>query len=154
VQVIAESGTGVPPVDFAKESLEGNHVPYAEPGVDEVGGGHGRDARATWAELPLLRAVLRRVSESNHQLLLSAPAVCLDGPSLHCLFRQIAAAYYSRPAFVESMQYADFAEWQNELLESSEGSAALQHWKQIDVSSVELPFSRPPQPIHTEVPVN
>ena len=156
VQVIAESGTGVPPVDVAEESLEENHVPYAEPGVDAVAGRHGRDARGTgdFTKLPLFRAELRRVSESNHQLLLSAPAVCLDGPSLHCLFRQIAAAYNSEPAFVESMQYADFAEWQNELLESSEGSAALQYWKQIDLSSIELPFSRPHQPVHTEVPVN
>jgi len=34
------------------------------------------------------------------------------------------------------MQYADFAEWQNELLEAEEGSVARQYWRQQDLSEL------------------
>ena len=97
-----------------------------------------------YTELPLLRAQLLRLSNSRALMLINAPALCADEPSLHCLFRQIARAYLDARFSLESMQYADFAEWQNELLESIEASAALQHWKQIDLSHNEprLPFEK------------
>ena len=97
-----------------------------------------------YASLPLLRTELLRLSGNKNLLMLSAPALCMDEPSLYCLFQQIAVAYGvlkidADPVAAESMQYADFAEWQNELLESAE------HWKQSDATfdfEQRLPFER------------
>ncbi len=89
--------------------------------------------------LPLLRADLVKGSSRSHNLFLTTPALCADGPSLQILVRQIAAAYGALkreeelPA-TDTMQYADFAEWQNDLLESEDGAAGRQYWKQFDLS--------------------
>ena len=88
----------------------------------------------------LLRTELLHLSDRRHLLLVSVPALCADGPSLQRLAGHVASAYGSlkrgtEPAPIVAMQYADFAEWQNELLESSEAATALQHWKRTDHST-------------------
>lgn len=92
-----------------------------------------------WTRLPLLRADLVQESSRTHDLLLTTPALCADGPSLQILARQIADAYAApqrraAAAATETMQYADFAEWQHELLESEDAAAGRQYWKQFDLS--------------------
>jgi hypothetical protein len=94
-----------------------------------------------YSRLPLFRAGLVQQTAITHQLILTAPALCADTQSLHCLVRQIAAAYAScsrgeEPPNTEAMQYADFAEWQNELLEAEEGSLARQYWRKQDLSEL------------------
>jgi len=89
----------------------------------------------------LLRTELLKLSNKRHLLLVSAPALCADGPSLQRLTEHIASAYGAlrrgaEPAPIATMQYADFAEWQNELLESSEAATALQHWQRSDPASL------------------
>jgi amino acid adenylation domain-containing protein/non-ribosomal peptide synthase protein (TIGR01720 family) len=88
----------------------------------------------------LLRTDLANLTDGRHLLIISAPALCADGPSLQRLMRHIASAYGAlqrgvEPALLAAMQYADFAEWQNELLESSEAAAALLRWQQHDLSA-------------------
>ena len=100
--------------------------------------------------LPLLRADLIAQSSSQHALIISAPAVCADALSLENFIRQTVAAYdaYWRgeaPARTEAMQYADFAEWQNELLQAKEAGTGKSYWKQddlIDTESQRLPFEK------------
>ncbi len=94
-----------------------------------------------YARLPLLRASLVKQTAITHQLILTASALCADTQSLQYLVRQIAEAYAScsrgeEPPHTDAMQYADFAEWQNELLEAEEGSIARQYWKQQDLSEL------------------
>jgi amino acid adenylation domain-containing protein/non-ribosomal peptide synthase protein (TIGR01720 family) len=89
--------------------------------------------------LPLLRVDLVKDSSRSHDLFLTIPALCADGPSLGILVRRIATAYDALKRGAElpatdTMQYADFAEWQNELLESEDGTAGRQYWKQFDLS--------------------
>jgi amino acid adenylation domain-containing protein/non-ribosomal peptide synthase protein (TIGR01720 family) len=111
-------------------------------------------AQADYTQLPLLQAGLIRLSERRHFLQLSAPPLCADLTSLQALSRQIAAAYGaaksgSELSAIEAMQYADFAEWKNELLESPEAVTALQHWNQIDSSEARgqrLSFEKSPAP--------
>ena len=88
-------------------------------------------------ERPPLRAFLRPGSSGQHTLIISLPAVSLDVASFQYLVSEIAAAYAGNPRAEETMQYADFAEWQNELLESEAGSAARRFWKNQDLSDVE-----------------
>ena len=92
-----------------------------------------------FARLPLLRLELVKLSINQHALIITAPALCADGPSLQELVQQIAHAYAAirqgqESAAGESVQYADFAEWQNQLLEGEEGAPARQYWKRIDLS--------------------
>jgi amino acid adenylation domain-containing protein/non-ribosomal peptide synthase protein (TIGR01720 family) len=94
-----------------------------------------------YACLPLLRTSLVQQTAITHQLILTAPALCADTQSLQYLVSHIAAAYGScsraeEPPNTEAMQYADFAEWQNELLEAEEGSVARQYWRQQDLSEL------------------
>ena len=94
-----------------------------------------------YARLPLFRAILVQQTATSHQLILTIPALCADTESLQNLVRQIADAYTSyakgeEPRSTEAMQYADFAEWQNEVLEAEEGSVARQYWNQHDLTQL------------------
>src|SRR6185503_11303699 len=67
---------------------------------------------------PLLRASLYRTSPERHTLLISLPALCGDPVTIRNLISELGQEFADQP-----MQYADFAEWQNELLESSDEQA-------------------------------
>ncbi|MEP6743436.1 MAG: amino acid adenylation domain-containing protein [bacterium] len=93
------------------------------------------------AQLPVLRIDLMTITSTQHVLILTAPAFCADHRSLQHLVRETFRAYAAfqhggEPAGVETMQYADFAEWRNELLESAEAAGGRQYWKQHDLSRV------------------
>jgi amino acid adenylation domain-containing protein/non-ribosomal peptide synthase protein (TIGR01720 family) len=85
-------------------------------------------------QLPLFHVVARSANE--HVLIASLPAACADAPSLQTLVRQIAAAY-EKPLQIEAMQYADFAEWQNELLEEETGAGARQYWRKQNLTELD-----------------
>ena len=102
------------------------------------------DGQIDLEQLPLFHCQLIARSANEHVLIVTLPVACADAPSLQCLVRQIAEAY-EKPFEVEAMQYADFAEWQNELLEEETGAAARQYWrKQIlsDSDAQSLPFEK------------
>jgi len=101
----------------------------------------------TFDLFPLFRAQLAKLSSTESVLILSSPALCADGSSFQRLAQQIAQVYAAQsrdePAS-GAMQYADFAEWQNELLESERAAAGRQHW-QRDLSqalAVRLAFEK------------
>src|ERR1051325_2592380 len=89
---------------------------------------------------PLLHCDLIDLSPSKYDLIISLPVACADAPSLHCLVHQIAHAYQAvlqseKPLPIETMQYADFSEWQNELLEA-QGGLAGQYWRQQSLTEL------------------
>ncbi|HEY6121539.1 MAG TPA: amino acid adenylation domain-containing protein, partial [Pyrinomonadaceae bacterium] len=95
--------------------------------------------KINYGELPLLHVDLFAQSSNKNVLIISLPALCVDAPSLQQLIRQITTAYtsFSRPgklSRLEPMQYADFAEWQNELLEADTASIARQYWRKQDLT--------------------
>src|ERR1044072_4529574 len=87
-------------------------------------------------ERPPLHAFLIPQSSTQHTLIVSLPVVSIDVASFQHLVSEIAAAYAGKPRAEETMQYADFAEWQNELLEGEAGSVARRFWKNQDLSDV------------------
>ena len=87
-------------------------------------------------ERPPLRADLISRSSVEHTLIISLPAVSIDAASFQCLLSEIAAAYAGNARAEETMQYADFAEWQNELLEGEAGAVARRFWKNQNLSEV------------------
>src|SRR4051794_40761592 len=73
---------------------------------------------------PVLRSSLYRLSKEHHILLISLPALCSDSATVLNLMSEFARTY---PLIAEGgalreepLQYADFAEWHNELLQSSD----------------------------------
>lgn len=82
---------------------------------------------------PLLRVTLSRRSESQHVLNVSLPALCADAATLKCLYDELCRTYDGQAISGESMQYADFAAWQNELLESEAAAAGHEFWQQRSI---------------------
>jgi amino acid adenylation domain-containing protein len=100
---------------------------------------------------PLLRATLIKLSSADHVLLLSLPAICADSITFSTLISELVRAYEpdltEQKVVSDPMQYADFAEFENELLHSDEVDAAegKAYWRtQAGVSRTAtiFPFER------------
>ncbi|MEP6915272.1 MAG: amino acid adenylation domain-containing protein, partial [Acidobacteriota bacterium] len=107
-------------------------------------------------QLPLVRAQLVTLSPREHRLLITMPAFCADAPSLDRLVSQLAATYAALAAGakappVESMQYADFAEWANQLIDSPAGVSARDYLKPLAQDGRDahrlLPGEKPSDPL-------
>ncbi|WP_437482994.1 amino acid adenylation domain-containing protein [Sorangium sp. So ce1014] len=77
---------------------------------------------------PLLHVWLVRRADRLHDLLVAAPALCADAWTMDLLFGELAEAYAGAgergASGEEPVQYAQFAEWQNDLVGSAEGAPA------------------------------
>ena len=94
---------------------------------------------------PLLRAKLVKQSSDSHVLLVSLPALCGDSVSLANFSSELSRAYPSclnqHELSGEPMQYADFAEWQNEQLGADDVHVLTgkTHWQKREAASVPGP---------------
>jgi amino acid adenylation domain-containing protein len=85
---------------------------------------------------PLLRALLLATSPGEHVFLATLHHIVSDGWSIGVLVRELATFYSAlregvRPALPElPVQYADWAVWQREQLESGSLDAGLAWWRQ------------------------
>lgn len=102
---------------------------------------------------PLLRLVLLTLSEHKHVLLVSLPSLCADTWALHNLVREMAHFYgadlQSETPLAEPLQYADFAEWQHELLETDDvdSESGKAYWSKQNLAAfpaLELPLEGAP----------
>jgi amino acid adenylation domain-containing protein len=103
---------------------------------------------------PLMRVKLLKVDDREHVLLLVMHHIVSDGWSIGVLMRELGALYdaYStgREASLAELeiQYADYAQWQRQWLESGELERQMTYWReQLDGAApvLELPtdFARP-----------
>ncbi len=88
-----------------------------------------------------IRAVLAEMSLNRRLLVLTFPALCADTRSLHNLMRHLARSYAEQQSPEaggpeETVQYVQFSEWQNELLEDKE-PAGKTWWQQAAQSSAD-----------------
>ncbi|BAY65339.1 amino acid adenylation domain-containing protein [Calothrix brevissima NIES-22] len=90
---------------------------------------------------PPLQVVVIRLSANKHILFLSLSALIADGCTLTYLFNQIIVAYraclYGQNLDEEPLQYADIAEWQNQLLESDESDLGKEYWRKQDITAID-----------------
>ncbi|MCA1612832.1 MAG: condensation domain-containing protein [Acidobacteria bacterium] len=100
---------------------------------------------------PLFAVSLIELSPVSHVLLASLPAVCSDAAGLKNVVQEIERAYAARVEGEElpgePAQYADLAEWQNELFESEEAGPGREFWLRQDMASsldLRLPHERRP----------
>jgi amino acid adenylation domain-containing protein/FkbM family methyltransferase len=77
---------------------------------------------------------LIKLAPDRHVLQLSLSALCADLKSLRNLLAEFSFAYASADEFAnEPMQYADYAAWRHELLDSEETRAGREFWRQLDL---------------------
>ena len=118
---------------------------------------------------PLLDADLLELAPERHVLFLRLPALCADAASLANLVRELAAHLAPGSALAaqlepdeEVVQFLQFSEWKNEILETEDGKAGAERWRQQGgdpLPSPRLPFERavsagsPFQPACLSVPL-
>jgi amino acid adenylation domain-containing protein len=146
VQVIKEEAAPV----ISEEDLS-RLTPSEQAEMIEALLAEARAASRDPAQGPAWRASVVRLSPSSYELLLTLPALCADGLSLKVLVRELARAYAAAvgkaagDADEGPLQYADVAEWQNELCESEESAAGREFWAGQDFArapSAQLPFAK------------
>ncbi|BAU16061.1 amino acid adenylation domain protein (plasmid) [Leptolyngbya sp. NIES-3755] len=93
---------------------------------------------------PSLQVEIVPLAPQQHLLILNLPSLCADATTLHLLTSEISRIYAGDfdSQSDEPMQYADLAEWQNELLEAEATNHGKTHWQQqfADLSGWRLPF--------------
>ena len=114
----------------------------------------------------LARMLLVTQSAHRHVLLVNLSSQLADAASLELFVRDLSRYYAAGLNGAEpcgpSLQYADAAEWQNDLLESEDGASARRYWRERPTSAAlnpRLPFEcRPPEnprfePRHLNSPI-
>jgi amino acid adenylation domain-containing protein len=109
------------------------------------------------SRLPLLRAALLRLSETEHLILLTLHHIISDGWSMSVLIKEVAALYeaYRRgeqsPLPELAVQYGDYAVWQREWLAGEVLEQQLAYWREqlSGATQLELPTDRPRPPVQS-----
>ncbi|HEX6288073.1 MAG TPA: amino acid adenylation domain-containing protein [Herpetosiphonaceae bacterium] len=106
----------------------------------------------------LLRALLIRLAETEHVLVITSHHIVLDG-SQALMMRELIMLYNAHVADIAPelpalpIQYADYALWQREWLQSERFKADLAYWQQQlgtgDLTPLDLPIARPRPPAQT-----
>jgi amino acid adenylation domain-containing protein len=99
---------------------------------------------------PSLHACLAIRGNDRHLLVITIPALCADSVSLQNLVLELHRHYEGADNIEEPLQYADYSEWQNELLQKkdTDAEAGKDYWSRHEFSSIPklvLPFERKPQ---------
>ncbi|MBD2540829.1 amino acid adenylation domain-containing protein, partial [Coleofasciculus sp. FACHB-SPT36] len=89
----------------------------------------------------LLRASLITLSDDKHILIVTLPSLCADSWTLKNLVQEISQGYAAslrgeEIAEEEIVQYVQFSEWQNQLLEDEDDLAGKEYWNQQDFSNL------------------
>src|ERR1041385_4094010 len=96
-------------------------------------------------EGPLLR--IRLIKQANDDYVMTAhlPAICADATGLRNLVSEISSSYAALVRDNGIPQYADLAQWQNDLIESEETRAGRDYWRQrnlVQPPPLQLAFER------------
>ncbi|MBW4575235.1 MAG: amino acid adenylation domain-containing protein [Aphanothece sp. CMT-3BRIN-NPC111] len=96
-----------------------------------------------------LHSSLITLSPQKHILIIALPALCADTVGINNLVGEISRSYAAclqgEELLDEPLQYADIAEWQNELLEAEDGETGRDYWRQQDFSGLltgKLPWEK------------
>jgi amino acid adenylation domain-containing protein len=89
---------------------------------------------------PLFRIALASLSTDRHLLTVTFSSLCADNSTLKCFYDELCRTYEAlvqgKEFHLEAMQYADFAAWQNELLESDIATTGSEFWQQRSPTQV------------------
>ena len=104
------------------------------------------------AQGPLLRVKLLQLGDGEHLFLLTVHHLVFDGWSVNVFYRELATLYTafstgkSSTLLALPIQYADFAHWEQQMVQHAALKTQLDYWKQQlggNVPALELPLDRP-----------
>ena len=101
------------------------------------------------------RYTLVRLSSVEHVLIISLPALCADKQTLNNLLGEVSRLYLESEETEETVQYAQFSEWQHELLEENDDDAGREFWRKqasFSAPTLKLPLESSPTEISTFAP--
>ncbi|MEU9096724.1 non-ribosomal peptide synthase/polyketide synthase [Streptomyces sp. NPDC048361] len=106
---------------------------------------------------PLTRALLVRLDDADHLLLLSQHHIVTDGWSVSILTRELAALYRAETTgepdglAQPALQYPDFAVWEQAQRRSAADDEHLRYWRRHleGIQQLELPTDRPRPAVRT-----
>ncbi|HNJ41525.1 MAG TPA: condensation domain-containing protein, partial [Acidobacteriota bacterium] len=107
---------------------------------------------------PLLRVQIVKLAKTDHLLLISMHHIVSDGWSIGVMLREVAALYRAgvtgQPSSLPALpvQFADYAAWQRDFLNSERLEAELAYWKQkfaAPLPVLSLPTDRPRPEVQT-----
>jgi len=100
-----------------------------------------------WEQGSIWRSLLLKLSATKHVLIVTLPSLCGDAWTLKNLVAEISKTYSAclqgEEVFEPVVQYVQFSEWQNQLLEDADAEAGKEYWKQqyfSNANSLKLPF--------------
>lgn len=96
----------------------------------------GEWSPAELARGPLVACTLVRHSPDNVELRVQMPALCADAETLKRLAADVLRASAGRILEEAPRQFADIAEWQNAMAESTEVAVATEYWRRVNTSAV------------------
>ncbi len=105
-----------------------------------------------FADGPILRVLLLRLSQQQHLFVWNMPCMVCDGASSDVFYQDLMAIYgafsVGQPSPLPELpiQYADFAHWQRQWLQGEVLETQLNYWKQKlsgKLSPIHLPYDRP-----------
>ncbi|MFN2529803.1 MAG: amino acid adenylation domain-containing protein [Pyrinomonadaceae bacterium] len=131
---------------FSWEMVDESHLDHTEQTLSIAEHFHSESERPfDFDQGPLLSVTLIKQSTDKHVLFVSLPALCADSTSLANFTLELSRAYMAfldqQQLSGEPMQYADFAEWQNQQLEldNADVSAGKAQWQKTEGASVSQP---------------
>ncbi|MTJ09881.1 condensation domain-containing protein, partial [Anabaena sp. UHCC 0204] len=90
-------------------------------------------------DLPL-RLCLIKLSDNQHILIISLPALCADNRTIKNLVNQISQGYeqscQGKEISGDYVQYVQFSEWQNQLLTDEDAEEGRAYWQQQRINSL------------------
>lgn len=100
------------------------------------------------AKAPLLRVKLLSINDNYHVLLLDSHHIIIDQSSITIFVREFNKLYSGNSLLPLTIQYKDFAAWQNTLLKSMGMERQINYWKNefkhpIPVLNMPTDFPRP-----------
>jgi amino acid adenylation domain-containing protein len=100
-----------------------------------------RTQRFALEKWTLLRSTLITLSPEKQILAINLPALCADSWTLNNLVREIGNSYAACLQGEELedgvVQYVQFSEWQNQLLEDEDAETGKNYWQQQDFSNID-----------------
>ncbi|MFE1972218.1 non-ribosomal peptide synthetase [Streptomyces hygroscopicus] len=106
---------------------------------------------------PLTRALLVRLADGEHVLLLAQHHIVTDGWSVTLLVRELAALYAAEVSGTDAalpepaLQYPDYAVWERGRPDPARDEADLEYWRGrlAGMQTLQLPTDRPRPPVRT-----
>lgn len=138
LQIISDSTAP----SWRRIDLTGDSAQEQEATIDEI---FTEDGRAFELEQDqLLRVSLLLLSAHRRVLIITLPSLCADKQTIRHLIYELSRVLAGTNAGSdEPLQYADFCEWENELLESEDAEIGKGYWQGRDLvaaAGLTLPF--------------